>query len=128
MAYYNIRKPKLPVDGLIYTLTAGRVLNTIVFQINLGELLLRATFKVRLGSCLSTALKMDELGLYQSQCTSRKIHSLSTEGTHSRVLASTASPTSPPYVGKQLTAPFHIQQLLKHLVYGIAASTVNCVL
>jgi len=28
--------PKLPLDGCIYTLTEGRVLNTIVFQINLG--------------------------------------------------------------------------------------------
>jgi len=26
--------PKLPLDGRIYTLTAGRVLNTTVFQIN----------------------------------------------------------------------------------------------
>ena len=53
--------PKLALDGRIYTLTVGRVLNTIVFQINLGELLFRATLKVRLGSCLSTALKMDNL-------------------------------------------------------------------
>ena len=51
--------PKLPLDGHIYTLTVGRVLNTNVFQISLGKLLLRATLKVRLGSCLSTALKMD---------------------------------------------------------------------
>ena len=43
--------PKLPLDGHMYTLTVGRVLNTIVFQ----------TVKVRLGSCLSTALKMDSL-------------------------------------------------------------------
>ena len=35
--------PKLPLDGRIYTLTAGRVLNPNVFQINLGELLFRAT-------------------------------------------------------------------------------------
>ena len=35
--------PKLPLDGHIYTLTAGRFLKTKVFQINLGELLLRAT-------------------------------------------------------------------------------------
>ena len=53
--------PKLPLDGHIYTLTAGSVLNTNVFQINLGKLLLRVTLKVRLGSCLSTALKMDNL-------------------------------------------------------------------
>jgi len=51
--------PKLPLDGCIYTLTAGRVLNTNVFQINLGKLLLRVT--LWLGSCLSTALKMDNL-------------------------------------------------------------------
>ena len=53
--------PKLPLDGRIYTVTVGRVLNTNVFQINIGELLFRATPKVRLGSCLSTALKMDNL-------------------------------------------------------------------
>ena len=53
--------PKLPLDGRIYTLTVGRVLNIIVFQINLGKLLFRATLRVRLGSCLSTALKMDNL-------------------------------------------------------------------
>ena len=64
--------PKLPLDGRIYmyTLTAGRVLTTNVFQINLGQLLpmLRATLKVRLDSCLSTALKMDNLDCsYQNQ-------------------------------------------------------------
>ena len=53
--------PKLPLDGRIYTQTAGKVLNTNVFQTNLGKLLFRATLKVRLGSCLSTALKMDLL-------------------------------------------------------------------
>ena len=45
--------PKLPLDEHIYTLTAGRVLNTDGFQINLGKLLFRATLKVRLGACLS---------------------------------------------------------------------------
>ena len=53
--------PKLPDDGRIYTLTVGRVVNTIVFQINLGKFLFRATLRVRLGSCLSTALKIDNL-------------------------------------------------------------------
>ena len=52
---------KLPLDGCIYTLTVGRVLNTNVFQINLGKLLFRLTLKVRLGSCLSSALKIDKL-------------------------------------------------------------------
>ena len=36
-----------------------------------------------------------------------KIHSLSTGGAHSRVEPSITSPTSPPYVAKQLTALFH---------------------
>ena len=45
---------KLPLDGRIYTLTVGRVLNTTVFQINLGELLFRATQSQGIGSCLST--------------------------------------------------------------------------
>jgi len=53
--------PKFSLNGRIYTLTVGRILNTNVFQINLGELLFRANLKVRLGSCLSTALKMDNL-------------------------------------------------------------------
>ena len=54
-----------------------------------------------------------QLGLYQNQCTFQKIHSLSTGGAHSRVLAHIASPTSPPYVGTQLTALLHTQPLLK---------------
>ena len=112
--------PNLPLDGCIYKLTVGRVLNIIVFQINLGYLLFTATLRVRLGSCLSTALKM---GLYQNQCT---FHSLSTGGAHSRLLVHIASPTSPPYVGTQLTALFHTQPPLKCPFYGIAAQTVNC--
>ena len=42
-----------------------------------------------------------------------------------KLLVHIASPTSPPYVGTQLTALFHTQPLLKCLVYGIAAPTVN---
>ena len=45
--------PKLPLHGHIYTLTAGRVLNTNVFQINLGKLLFRTNLKEGLGSCVS---------------------------------------------------------------------------
>jgi len=67
-----------------------------------------------------------QLQLYQNQCTFQKIHSLSTGGAHSRLLAHIASPTSPPYVGKQLTALFHTQPLLKCPFYGIAAQMVNC--
>ena len=61
VAHYYILEPKLrvPLDGCIYKLTVGRVLNTNVFQINQGKLLFRATVKVTLGSCLSTALEMD---------------------------------------------------------------------
>ena len=43
------------------------------------------------------------------------------------MLAYIASPTSPPYVSKQLTALFHTQPLLKYLVYSIAAPMVNCI-
>ena len=118
--------PKLLLDGCIYTLTAARVLNTDGFQINLGKLLFRATLKVRLGSCLSTALKMDNFDCTKINAHFKKIHTLSTGGVHSRVLAYIASPTSSPYVSKQLTAPFHTQPLLKSLVYSIAAPTVNC--
>ena len=67
-----------------------------------------------------------QLGLYQNQCTLRKIHSLSTGGAHSRLLPHIASPTSPPFVGTQLTALFHTQPLLKCLVYSIAAPRVYC--
>ena len=116
----------MPLDGRIYTLTAGRVLTTNVFQINLGQLLLRATLKVRLDSCLSTALKM-AVATKIKLCTFQKIHSLFTGGAHSPVLAYIASPTSPPYVGKQFTALFHTQPLLKHLVYSTAAAMVNCI-
>ena len=62
-------------------------------------------------------------GLYQNQCIFQKIHSLSTGGAHSRPLVHIASPTSPPYVGTQLTALFHTQPLLKCPFYGIAAQT-----
>jgi len=68
-----------------------------------------------------------QLGLYQNRCTFQKIQSLYTGGAHSQVLAYFASPTSPPYVGKQLTALFHTQPLLKYLVYNNAAPTVNCI-
>ena len=44
----------------------------------------------------------------------------------SRLLVHIASPTSPRYVGIQLTALFHTQALLKCPFYGIAAQTVNC--
>ena len=67
-----------------------------------------------------------QLGLYQNQCTFQKIRSLSTGGAHSQLLVHIASPTSPPYVGTQLTALFHTQPLLKCPFYGIAAQTVNC--
>ena len=68
-----------------------------------------------------------QIGLYQNQSTFQKIHSLSTGGAYSRVLAYIASPTSPRYVGKQLTVLWHTQPLLKYRVYSIAAPTVNCV-
>ena len=80
--------PKLPLNGCIYILTTGTVLNTNVFQINLGKLLFRATLKVRLGSCLSLLSKW-------TTWTAPKLmhnHSLSMGGAHSRVEACIASP------------------------------------
>ena len=69
-------KLKLPFSaGGIYTLTVGRVLNTIVFQINLDKLLFGATLKVKLGSCFSTALKMDNL-----DCTKNNVIACLQEG------------------------------------------------
>ena len=50
---------------------------------------------------------------------------MSTGGAHSQVLAYIASYISPPYLGKQLTALFHTQPLLKYLVYSIAAPMVK---
>ena len=46
-------------------------------------------------------------------------------GAHSRLGTYVASPTSSPYVSKQLTALFHTQPLLTYLVYSIVCST-NC--
>jgi len=48
-------------------------------------------------------------------------------GAHSRVETFVASHTSPPYVGKQITALFHTQLLLRSLVYSNAAPMINCV-
>ena len=47
-------------------------------------------------------------------------------GSFTTASAGIASPTSPPYVGTQLTALFHTQPLLKCPFHGIAAQTVNC--
>ena len=44
-------------------------------------------------------------------------------GAHSQVQASITSPTSPPYVAKQLTALFHTQPLFSFLVYGNVVPT-----
>ena len=91
----------MPLNERIYTLTTGRVLNTNVFQVNLGKLLFRATLKVRLGSCLSTALKIDKLdGTMHISKNSLLVYRRGS----SRVEAYIASPTSPPYVGKQLSS------------------------
>ena len=57
-----------------------------------------------------------QLWLHQNECTFPKIHSLSTGGAHSRVEASITSPTSPPYVAKQLTVLFPTQLLCSFLV------------
>ena len=58
-----------------------------------------------------------------------KIHSLSTGGAHSGVEASITSPTSPPYLAKQLMALFHTQPLFK-LLWILHRSTNNilCIL
>ena len=64
-----------------------------------------------------------QLGLYQNQCTFGKIHSLSMGGAHSRLLANIASPTSPTYVGTQLTALFHTQPLHVEMLFLRHSST-----
>ena len=78
--------PKQSLDGRIYTVTAGRILNTNAFQINLGKLLFRATLKVRLGSCLSTALKMDNLDCNRINAHLKKFTAYLQEGAHSCTL------------------------------------------
>ena len=61
------------------------------------------------------------LGMDNFDCTKMnapfKIHSSSTGGAHSRVEASITSPTSPPYVAKQLMVLFHTQPLSSSLGY-----------
>ena len=52
-----------------------------------------------------------------------KIHSLSTGGAHSRVEASITSPTSAPYLAKQLTALFHTQRLFCFCLYRVVLTT-----
>ena len=70
------------------------------------------------------------LGMDNFDCTKmnahnfQKIHSLSTGGAHSRVETSTTSPTSPPYVAKQLTALFHTQPLFSFLVHFSVVPTI----
>ena len=100
--------PKLTLKGCVYTLTVGRVLNTNVFQINLGKVLLRATLKVRLGSCLSLLSKWTTWTAPKLIHISQLVYG---RGSFTFV-AYITSPTSPPYVGKQLTALFYIQPLL----------------
>ena len=118
--------PKLPLNGHMYTLTVGRVLNTIVFQINLGKFLFRATLRVRLGSCLSTVLKMDNLDCTKiNLCT---FYSLSTGGAHSRLLAHIASPTSPPYVGKQLSSVPHTATVEMSCLQHCSTNVKLCIL
>ena len=68
------------------------------------------------------------LGMDNFDCTKmnahfKKNHSLSTGGAHSRVEASITSPTSPPYVAKQLTVLFPTQLLCSFLVNGNWRST-----
>ena len=47
-------------------------------------------------------------------------------GAHSRVEANITSPTSPPYVTKQLTALFHTQSLLSVLLYCSVVPSIDC--
>ena len=46
------------------------------------------------------------------------------EGAHSRVEASIASPTSPPYVAKQLMTLFHVHTTTVQLLWVLECSTV----
>ena len=85
--------PKLPLNGCIYMLTVGRVLNTNMFQINLGQLLSRTTLKVRLCSHLLMLLKWTT-GLHHS------MHILLMGGKWKHTLL---APLPISYVGKQLT-------------------------
>ena len=100
--------PTLPLDGRIYTLTVGRVPISDQSRIAFVQSHSQSQARLMFVNCSQNG----QLGLYQNQCTFQKIHSLSMGGAHSRLLAHIASPTSPPYVGTQLTALFHTQPLL----------------
>ena len=70
------------------------------------------------------------LGMDNFDCTKMNAHFKKNSqlvyggGAHSRVEASITSPTSPPYVAKQLTALFHTQPLFSFLVYCSVVPTI----
>ena len=59
-----------------------------------------------------TTLGMDNFDCTKMNVHLKKIHSLSTGGAHSRVEANITSPTSPPYVAKQLRRTNSILRIL----------------
>ena len=67
-----------------------------------------------------TTLEMDNFDCTKMNARFQKFTALSTGGAHSRVEASITSPTSSPYVAKQLTALFHTQPPYSSL--GLAVS------
>ena len=102
-------KPKLP---LIYTLTAGRVLNTKCVSDQSRPTFAQSHSQSQARFMFVTTLKNGQLGLHQNQSTFNNSQRASfTNGAY------IASPISPPCVGKQLTNLFHTQLLLIFLVY-----------
>ena len=112
---------KLALDGHIYTLTVGSVLTTNVSQTNLCWLLFTPTLKLRLESCLSLLLEWTTLTAPKRKHISKNSQLVYGRGSF------TNSPTSPPYVAKQLTALFHTQPPFSSLGWQSVAPTINCV-
>ena len=100
--------------------TTGSVLTTDVSQCQLS---LRVTLKVRLGSCLSLLSEWTTLIAPKWRYIPQFVNGRGS----SRMEASVASPTSPHYVGQQLTALFQTQPLFSFLVYWCVTPTINCV-
>ena len=119
--------PKLPLDGCIYMLTVGSVLTTNVSQIILCQLFVQSYSQSQARLMFVTTPGMDNFDCTKMNAHNfQNIHSLSTGGAHSRVQVSITSPTSPPYVAKQLTVLFHTQTPFSFPVNGNVAPTIYC--
>ena len=126
VAHQYIHEPKLPLDGRIYTLTVGSVLTTNAYQTNLCQLLFRATLKVRLDSRLSLLLEWITLTATIMNAHFKNSQLVYGRGSFTSGSKHYTSPTSPPYVAKQLTVLFPTQLLCSFLVNANVVPTIYC--